>query len=84
MQDDQVPWTGTNENLRRAQAEAWEGKNPRGIQVLLNSPRWEGRLLHFLELPGVGGLVGERDVEETQAARPNGWIAWEAEERVAK
>ena len=35
-------------------------------------------------LPGtVGGWGGNEDVEETRAARLGGWIAWEAEERVA-
>ena len=29
---------------------------------------------------GVGRLVVEEDVEETRAARLDGWIAWEAEE----
>ena len=74
----------TNDNLRAARAEAWEGKDPGSIRVLLNNPRWERRLLRFLELSGVGRLVEGEDVEETRAARLNGWIAWEAEERVAQ
>jgi len=40
-----------------AREEAWEGKDPRGIRVLLNNPRWERRLLRFLELSGVGRVV---------------------------
>ena len=39
--------------------------------------------MRFLELSGVGRLVEGEDVEETRAARLDGWIAWEAEERVA-
>ena len=74
----------TNDNPRAARAEAWEGKNPGSIRVLLNNPRWEGRLLHFLELSGVGRLVEGEDVEETRAAMLDGWIAWEAEETVAQ
>ena len=30
----------TNGNLRAARAEAWEGKDPGSIRVLLNNPRW--------------------------------------------
>jgi len=29
--------------LRAAREEAWEGKDPGGIRVLLNNPRWERR-----------------------------------------
>ena len=50
----------TNAKLRAARAEAWEGKGPGSIRVLLNNLRWERRLLRFLELPGVGRLVGDR------------------------
>ena len=70
--------------LRAARAEAWEGKDPGSIQVLPNNPRWERRWLGFLELSGVGRLVGDGDVEETRAARLDGWIAWEVEERAAR
>ena len=73
-----------NDNLRAARAEAWEGKDPGSIRVLLNNPRWERRLLRFLELSGVGRLVEGEDVEETRAAKMDGWISWEAEERVAQ
>ena len=73
----------TNDKLRAARAEVWEGKDPGSIRVLLNNPRWERRLLRFLELSRVGELVGDEDVEEARAARLDGWIAWEAEERVA-
>ena len=40
--------------------------------------------MRFLGLSGVGRLVGDEDVEETQAARLDGWIAWEAEEKVTQ
>jgi hypothetical protein len=41
-----------NAKLRAARVEAWEGKNPEGIQVLLANPRWERRFVKFLELSG--------------------------------
>jgi hypothetical protein len=44
-----------NATLAAARVEAWEGRNPGGIRVLLSNPRWESRLLRFLELSGVGG-----------------------------
>jgi len=58
--------------------------DPVSIRILLNNPRWERRLLRFLELSGVGRLVEGEDVEETRAARLDGWIAWEAEEKAAQ
>ena len=66
----------TNDNLRAARVEAWEGKDPGSNQVLLNNPRWERRLLRFLELSGAGRLVEGEDVERTRAARMDRWIAW--------
>ena len=48
----------TNDTLRAARAEAWEGKDPGNIRVLLNNPRWERCLLRFLELSGVGKVGG--------------------------
>ena len=73
----------TNAKLRAARAEAWEGKDPGSIRVLLNNPRWERRLFRFFELSGVGGVVRDEGVEETRAARLDGWIAGEVEEKVA-
>ena len=61
-----------------------KAKDPGRIRALLNNPRWERCLLRFLELSGVGRLVGDEDVEETRMARLDGWIAWEAEERAAQ
>ena len=74
----------TNVKLRAARAEAWEGKDSGSTRVLLNNPPWERRLLRFLELSGVGRLVEGEDAEETQAAKMDRWITWEAEERVAQ
>ena len=51
----------TNDKLRAARAEAWKGKDPGSIRVLLNNPRWERRLLRFLELSEAGRLVGDED-----------------------
>jgi len=57
-------------------------RGPGSLRVLLMSPRWESRLLRFLELPGVGRVVenGE-DKEERRVAR---FDMWEAEERVTE
>jgi hypothetical protein len=46
-----------NATLAAARVEAWEGRNPKGIGILLSNPRWESRLLRFLELSGVGRYV---------------------------
>jgi hypothetical protein len=58
------------------------GQDPGDIRVLLNNPRWERRLLWFLELSGAGRVVEDgTDEEEARAARLDGWVVWEAEER---
>jgi hypothetical protein len=50
----------------------------RSIRVLLANPRWESRLLHFLELSGVGRRVEDgSDEDESRAARMDGWVVWE-------
>jgi hypothetical protein len=47
----------------------WEGRDLGGVRVLLSSPRWERRLVGFLELSGVGRAVeGAVDVDEARAA----------------
>jgi hypothetical protein len=70
-----------NATLAAARVEAWEGRNPGGIRVLLSNPRWERRLVRFLELSGVGRLVeGGKDEEEAHAEKMDQWIVWEAEE----
>ena len=51
------------------------------MRALLASPRWESRLLRFLELSGLGGVVkGEMDEDEAHASRMDGGVVWEAEE----
>jgi ribonuclease HI len=74
-----------NATLAAARVEAWEGRNPSGIRALLSDPRWESRLLRFLELSGVGRYV-EGGVDEDQAhpERMDEWIVWEAEEEEAR
>jgi hypothetical protein len=59
-----------NANLQRARAESWEGKDPGGVRVLLANPRWERRLVKFLELPGGGRVMADRtDENGAYAAR---------------
>jgi hypothetical protein len=60
----------TNENLVAARQQAWGSFHPSSIRLLLASPRWESRLLHFLEFSGAGRVVenGE-DEEESRAAK---------------
>jgi len=53
-----------NPKLRAARAEAWEGKNPGGVRVLLANPRWERRFVRFLELSGDGKVWWGLPVEE--------------------
>jgi len=50
--------------LAAARTLAWEGRRPANVRVLLADPRWEARLLRFLESPGVGRVVDEVDVED--------------------
>jgi hypothetical protein len=67
-----------NAKLRAARAEAWEGKDPGGVRVLLANPRWERRLVKFLELSGVGRVMANETNEEgAYAARMDEWVAWE-------
>jgi len=70
--------------LAAAGVEAWEGRDPRSIRVLLSNSRWERRLVKFLELSGMGRRVADgTDEDEARAERMDGWIVWEAEERGA-
>jgi len=65
--------------LAAARVKAWEGRDPESIRVLLSNPRWERRLVRFLELSGVGRRMADgTDEDETQATRE--WITREAEE----
>jgi len=57
-----------NARLRAAREEAWENKNPGSIRVLLSNPRWERRLLRFLELSGVERVVEDRTDEDQARA----------------
>jgi len=51
------------------------------VRVLLANPRWEKRLLRFLELSGVGRLVADGvDEDDAWARKMDDWIVWEAEE----
>jgi hypothetical protein len=34
--------------IRAAREEAWEGKDPDSVRVLLSNPRWERRLLRLI------------------------------------
>jgi len=64
-----------NERLKNARAEAWEGKDPRGVRVLLSNPRWERRLLSFLELSGIGRTMADGiDEDGAQAIAMDEWI----------
>jgi hypothetical protein len=70
-----------NARLAAARAETWEGRDPGGVRVLLANPRWERRLLKFLELSGVGRIVADgTDEDEARAQRMDNWIICEAEE----
>jgi len=58
-----------------ARREAWEDRDPGSIRVLLSNPRWERRLLRFLEPSGAGRIMGDgRDEEEARAALVDEWI----------
>jgi hypothetical protein len=62
-----------NATLAAARVEAWEGRNPGGVRVLLANPRWESRLLRFLELSGVGRFV-EEDGRRRGPRIQDGWL----------
>jgi hypothetical protein len=64
--------------MSAARMEAWEGRDPGGLRVLLANPRWEKRLLRFLELSGAGRVVASgEDEDEAWARRMDEWIVWE-------
>jgi hypothetical protein len=59
-----------NAKLVSARIEAWEGKDPGGVRVLLANPRWEKRSLKFLELSGIGRVAADgTDWDGARAAR---------------
>jgi hypothetical protein len=67
----------TNTRLVSARQEAWGN-----VRTLLGNPRWERRLLHFLELSGVGRVTENGEGEkETRTERMDGWIVWEHRDR---
>ena len=67
-----------NPKLVAARREAWEGKEPGGVRVLLANPRWERRFVRFLELSGVGRTMKDgTDEESAYASRMDEWVAWE-------
>jgi hypothetical protein len=64
--------------MSAAKMEAWEGRDPGGLRVLLANPRWEKRLLRFLELSGAGRIVANgEDEEEGWARRMDERVVWE-------
>jgi len=67
-----MPWLAT------ATVEAWDGRNPGSIRVLLSNPRWEMRLLRFFGLRRT--VERGLDVEEVHAAKTVELTIWEAEE----
>jgi hypothetical protein len=64
-----------NAKLRAARAEAWEDKNPGGVRVLLANPRWERRLVKFLELSGVGRVMADGTDEDGCLRCENGRVS---------
>jgi hypothetical protein len=73
-----------NEKLRAARVEAWEGKDPGGVRVLLANPRWERRFVKFLELSGVGRVIADgTDEDGARGAKMDEWVVWETVEKIA-
>jgi hypothetical protein len=67
-----------NERLAEARRQSWGNTPPSGIKALLANPRWESRLLHFLELSGVGRIVQDGSCEdESWGVRMDNWVAWD-------
>jgi hypothetical protein len=72
------------EKLWAARMEAWEGKDPRGVRILLANLRWERRFVKFLELSGAGRVMADgTDEHDARAVRMDEWVVWETVERVA-
>jgi hypothetical protein len=44
--------------LAEARRVVWEGREPGNLRILLMCPKWEDRLLRFLEFSGVGRVRG--------------------------
>jgi hypothetical protein len=76
---------GRSASLVAARTEAWEDRDIGGVRVLLANPRWEERLLRFLELSGVGRVVASgTDEDEAWARRMDDWIVWEVREEAVR
>jgi hypothetical protein len=68
--------------LEADRAQAWGSVRPKSIRVLLASPRWESRLVYFLELSGAGRVMENgRDEKADRASRLDGWIVWDHRDR---
>jgi len=77
MSRSHIPLHCPNARLTAAGVEAWEGRDPGGVRVLLANPRWERRLVRFLELSGVGRVMADGvDEDGARAAQVDEWIAW--------
>jgi hypothetical protein len=58
---------------------------PGGVHILLANPKWERRLLRFLELSEVGRVAaGGTNEDEVWARKMDEWIVWEVEEEAAQ
>jgi hypothetical protein len=67
-----------NERLVDARQQAWGNVTPSGIKALLANPWWESRLLHFLDLSGVGRRVEDGSCEdENWGVKMDNWVAWD-------
>jgi len=70
--------------MSSARAEAWEGKNPGGVRVLLANPRSERRFVRFLGISEVGGTIADgTDEDGARAARMDEWVVWEVGDGLA-
>ena len=68
--------------LAAARQDAWEGRDPGSVRVILSNARWKRRLVRFLELSEVGRrVVNGTDEDEARAERMDQRIVWETEER---
>jgi hypothetical protein len=65
-----VPLNCRNPRVAAARTEAWEGRDPGSVRRLLADPRWEKRLVHFLELSGGPWRTGWMK----SLRMPQGWI----------
>ena len=74
-----------NATLSAARVEAWEGRDPGGVRVLLANPRWGKRFLRFPELSGVGRTMADgTNEDQARAEKMDEWIVWEGEEEAAR